>query len=141
MIKIDNIRNISKNEGYENILIVRSLQHPVKNAIQKSILSPSKQLFYDYLSWAKAGEWNDETFASKYVPRFINELKNNRQAKEELDELCRRSKNENIALYCFCPNESLCHRSIVAGILLGKGADISCSEEYRKYYDIFVGEA
>ena len=31
----------------------------------------------------------------------------------------------------------VCHRSIIAGILLGMGAEIDTSAEYRKYYEMF----
>lgn len=136
-IIIDNIRNISNNSDYENIIIVRSLKHAINGASHQPILSPSVSLLCDYQKWAKQGNWNAEKFASDYVPRFIHEIKHNPNAIALLDELYKRSKSDDIALYCFCQDETLCHRSIVAGMLLGAGANISCSEDYRKYWQIF----
>ena len=138
MLKIDNIRNINANKGFEHLIIVRSLRSKINGTLHVPTLSPSKDLFYSYLNWKKAGQWSKAKFELEYVPRFINEMKHNPNAIVILNSLCERSHNEDIALYCFCDDESLCHRSIVAGILLGMGADIACDKDYLKYYDWFM---
>lgn len=137
MIKIDNVRNVNLHSDAENLLIVRSLKNTIKNARQEALLSPSSQLFYDYLAWKNAGEWDEKCFLEQYVPRFLAELKENTEAIALLNKLYTDSFNKNIVLYCFCPNERLCHRSIVAGLLLGAGANISCDNAYRKYWEMW----
>ena len=61
----------------------------------------------------------------------------NEDAKVDLDYLCREGSRRKIVLGCYCEEEPLCHRSIIAGILLGMGAEIDTSTEYRKYYEMF----
>jgi uncharacterized protein YeaO (DUF488 family) len=48
----------------------------------------------------------------EYVRRFTTEINNNPKAQKALEEL---STNHNgiITLLCHCPNENLCHRSLV----------------------------
>lgn len=135
MIKIDNVRNLKNNKGFEHLIIVRSMKNPIADAIQEACLSPSKQLFFDYLSWKKEGIWDKKCFEERYVPRFLQEILSNREATDLLFSLLKRSKTDDIALYCFCPEEELCHRSVVAGLLLGAGADVDCNEDYKKYWD------
>ena len=51
-----------------------------------------------------------------------------------LDQLYRDSFTKDILLACFCADEALCHRSILAGLLAGVGADIDCGAGYLKYF-------
>ncbi len=136
MIKIDNIKNIKNNAGYQHIIIVRSLQNPIYGTKHVPVLSPSKDLFYKYLDLKRKGQWNNNTFMNMYVPQFLSEMKT-KEACDALNDLWCRSKTEDIALYCFCPNEMTCHRSIIAGLLLGAGAKIECNPEYIKYWEMY----
>lgn len=121
----------------ETWAIVRSLKNPIKGVKQVADLSPTKQLFYSYLNWKKAGIWNNDTFATKYVPAFINGLKANPNAKALLAELVDKAQaGKNICLLCFCPDETLCHRSIIAGLLQGiDGVEVitNTGNDYSKY--------
>ena len=136
MIFIGNIRQIS-NIYDENWLIVRSAKSVPKFSKQVIELSPSKELFYKYLNASKAGLYNDQWFMDNYVPKFLKEIKENKKALALLDELYNKSKTLNIMLSCFCPDETLCHRSIIAGLLLGAGANIDCNPDYIKYWHMF----
>ncbi len=145
MLHIDNIKNIDKHVcSEEHWIIVRSLKNPIPtpannpNSIVKQVaaLSPSRELFYWYLNEKKAGRWGKNAFETGYVPRFINEIQKNRAAKALLTQLTIASDVHDITLYCFCPDETLCHRSIVAGILLGLGAKIDCDPSYKRYFDM-----
>ena len=40
-------------------------------------------------------------------------------------------------LGCYCETEAMCHRSIIAGILLGMGAEINTRQEYLNYYKLY----
>ena len=101
-------------------------------------LSPSEELFHDYLHWRDYGMWNESTFIKEYVPRFLNEMHSlpNRKA---LNALWFAQKQKNILLLCYCEEERTCHRSIVAGLLQGvcfKGekANVICQRDYSEYY-------
>jgi uncharacterized protein YeaO (DUF488 family) len=68
-------------------------------------LAPSEALRKDFIKY-KNIDWQE------YVRRFKSEIKNNPKAQKALEEL---STNDNgiITLLCHCPNENLCHRSLV----------------------------
>lgn len=122
----------------ENWLVVRSLKNGVpSSAKQVASLSPSKDLFYRYLDVKKAGKFDQGWFQSEYIPVFLREIKDNREARTLLNRLCQVSVSKDILLACFCPDEALCHRSILAGLLLGAGAKIKCSNEYAQYFRMY----
>ena len=94
-------------------------------------------LFMRYRSLAAAGEWNEASFQNIYVPRFLEEMHDPR-AQEKLDELARLSEaGKNVALICFCAQENLCHRSVVAGLLQGRGVPVRTERgvSYAGYLD------
>lgn len=100
-------------------------------------LSPSVDLFHSYLRWRDEGIWNEETFQEKYVPQFLNEMHGEEQ-KRFLNILFQKAQQKEILLLCFCPDETLCHRSIVLGLIQGvcKEREIEYEEnnDYSDYY-------
>ena len=96
-------------------------------------LSPQPDLFRAYRERAKSGCWDRTAFDTFYVPQFLNDLAKNQVGLSLLQELKKNSADHEIALACFCEDESMCHRSIIGGILLNMGASIDCAEDYRKY--------
>lgn len=122
----------------ESWLVVRSLKGGAPSrAKQVAALSPSKDLFYRYLDAKKAGKFNQSWFQAEYIPVFLHEIMENREARMLLNRLYRDGFSKNILLACFCPNEALCHRSILAGLLLGAGAKIKYSSEYAQYFRMY----
>lgn len=137
MIYIDRITNICTPDYDEVWWIVHSPDClPQKEKLVQS-LAPSRELFLKYREAFHAGQFGSEFFQTIYVPQFITELSKNKEAEANLDYLCRESSRKNIVLGCYCEDEALCHRSIIAGILLGMGAEIQTNQEYRKYYKMF----
>lgn len=136
MITIASIREISPN--YDLVYgIVRSLKNKPDYVTQVPELAPSSGLYSWYLKTKDEGNWNESTFNSIYVPRFINEL--TQESKSKLKEIGGLDKQgKNILLFCFCPNEKLCHRSIIAGILQGMKCNVNISIDYSYYYDMFL---
>lgn len=119
--------------------IVRSFKKSSNPSLEKfeqmDVLSPSKELFYKYRDLVSRGEWNQEAFDNIYVPEFLRQMHGEAERKA-LNELFVRSKTENILLCCFCEDESECHRSIIAGLLQGAGADVrtASGKDYSKYF-------
>lgn len=98
------------------------------------VLSPSWNLFKTYLNLRDARKWNTKSFSDVYVPTFLREMRSKivRKKLTELIELDRRGKH--ICLACFCPDESLCHRSIIAGILQNAGVLVrGVHADYSRY--------
>lgn len=133
MITVTNIRNINYAAYDEIWAIVRSLKNPGK---MKHVpeLSPSWALFKKYLRLRDAGQWNADSFKSVYVPTFLKEMAGTEAQRKlsELIELDRQGKR--ICLACFCRDEALCHRSIIAGILQGRGIQVQgVNGDYSEY--------
>lgn len=137
MIHIAQIQNICAPDYDEVWWIVRSPDNPPKEEKLVQALAPSRELFRKYRDAFHAGQFNAEFFKNKYIPQFLGELSENPEAGKVLEYLCRKSRSKNIVLGCYCENEKLCHRSIIAGILLGMGAQIETEQEYLKYYELF----
>lgn len=138
MITIGRISDIDAQLYDENWLIVRSLKSLPAGAVHRPELSPSRSLFFKYLDVKKIGQFNEPWFQQVYVPTFLKELIQDRQNFLLLDQLYRDSFTKNILLACFCTDETLCHRSIVAGLLAGAGAQITCNPAYKTYYGMFT---
>ena len=138
MIDILAIKDV-KYEDYNEIwAIVRSLKHPNPHIEQIQDLSPSWDLFSKFQNLKKAGNWNQKTFQEIYVPQFLNEMKS-KNARKRLNELYLKDRaKKRIALICFCPDESLCHRSIIAGLLQGCGCEVTgVKQDYAAYFKAY----
>lgn len=137
MIRVTNIRSMSPGSQDEAYAIVRSMKSSSAWLKQLAVLSPSTDLFYRYLNLKKAGQWSERTFREIYVPQFLHELRWSREAAESLNQLVRKDQSGLvITLGCFCPDEALCHRSIVAGLLQHAGCDVrtDTGRDYSAYY-------
>lgn len=133
MITVTTIANLNYSLYDEVWAIVRSLKYPNPNIKHVPELSPSWSLFGKYQALKKAGQWNDETFRSVYVPQFLKEMKGKEQRKL-LNYLTNTKKH--ICLVCFCQDECLCHRSIVGGMLQGAGIEVQgLYQDYSYYFD------
>lgn len=117
MITITNIQNI-RNKSYDEIwAIMRSVKNLAANVIHVPELAPSGNLFQFYLKKRDTGNWNETVFQTQYVPHFLKELKQE-QATQKMTELITKSRQgKSICLYCVCPDETVCHRSVIGGIL------------------------
>lgn len=140
MITITDIRSVNHANYDEVWAIVRSLRNPERMK-QVPELSPSWDLFKQYMKLRDTGQWNATTFKSIYVPTFLKEMLNI-EARKKLSELVELDKQgKRICLVCFCGDETLCHRSIVAGILQYMGIQIQgVSGDYSQYGEAYMGE-
>lgn len=105
------------------------------------VLSPSWDLFGRYRNAVKNGTWNEDFFQSIYVPQFLQEMKYP-AARRALNGIYLADKqSRRMALVCFCNDESLCHRSILAGLLQGVGCDVTTptGKDYSRYYEMLKG--
>lgn len=138
MISIHNIRDVSISD-YDTVLaIVRKLKENPNNLQHVPDLSPSIELLNQFLTLKENGKWNKETFNTIYVPSFLKEVSQNTNAWKWLNDIYRKDlAGEKICLVCHCKDEALCHRSIIAGILQGMGADVISESDYSQYYNMY----
>lgn len=137
MIKVGNVSELNEYLYDENWLIVRKPDEIPAFAKHEPLLSPSPELFRKYREAFHAGLFGQEFFAQVYVPQFLKELAENAEAMAVLKSLVKESTSKDILLACYCENESLCHRSIIAGVLLGMGAEIDTNLKYQRYYELY----
>lgn len=117
MITITSIQHIKAAKYDEIWAITRSNKRLPAQVIHVPELSPSWDLFQYYLNQKKADKWTMETFQTVFVPQFLQDL-TAYIAQTKLTELIQKHlQGKHICLYCVCPNEETCHRSILAGIL------------------------
>lgn len=135
MIKVGNVAGLNEYQYDENWLIVRKPDEIPAFVKHEPLLSPSPELFRKYREAYHAGLFNQEFFNQVYVPQFLRELAGNAEAMAVLNCLVKNSKSKDILLACYCENESMCHRSIIAGVLLGMGAEIDTLSAYQKYFE------
>ena len=140
MISIGNIFKTNPAEFDEVWVIcavdeLRSLFEDFDNVFHVPELAPKESLFKEYRSMVHSGQWNEQSFKRCYVQKFLNDIQSSEAAMKQLRALVAVSGDKNIRLVCFCPDdeEGICHRSIVAGLLLNMGACVECSEDYRIY--------
>lgn len=139
MIIVDRISNVKRGAQDEAFAIVRSMRNPSEWLRQMDVLSPSRDLFFEYRRLEREGRWDADAFRNVYVPRFLREMRSP-EARDALNQLYAADRSgRSIALACFCRDERLCHRSVVAGLLQGAGADVRLPSgaDYSAYYAAF----
>jgi uncharacterized protein YeaO (DUF488 family) len=80
-------------------------------------LSPSQALLKQALSIKDENSWK------AFKRKFVAEMKLP-EAKRDLDLLAALSHQTNLAIGCYCKDESRCHRSILRELLEQRGASI-----------------
>ena len=141
MIDLINMRAVGRKQYDDVWIIARSVRSCPSGARVVNDLSPSWDLVKKYWGWRDSGQWNAQTFANKYLPQFLNELNGNSRAKNLMNDLYRMDKQgKRVALVCYCGDESLCHRSIVGGILAYNGVSVHATKDindYLKYGEMY----
>ena len=94
----------------------RGLKHPPQHHPE---LAPSKGLYSETRRLMDEGAWGLEAFKDIYVPRYIAEHRGSARFKDAMNYLFKMAAERNIILMCSCADGSLCHRSIVGGLLDG----------------------
>lgn len=121
--------------------IVRSMKSQSNWIQQLPELSPSPQLFRSYLNLKQANMWSRSAFETTYVPTFLHEMRHSQAAANALNMIAALdNQGKNIALVCFCPDETLCHRSIIAGLFQGAGHAVATDtgRNYSHYYQAYL---
>jgi uncharacterized protein YeaO (DUF488 family) len=81
-------------------------------------LSPTAELVKQALHARNEREW------AAFRRKFIREMSAPDRSRE-LDVLAALSHHTNLALGCYCADESRCHRSILRELLLERGAEVA----------------
>lgn len=136
MITIGNIYRADPFRYDKAYAIVRSFRHPVEGFQQLDTIAPDWHLLGAVNTWRREGIWNTETFSNIYVPQFLQGIHESPAARRTLNNLFLQSETQNILLVCFCGREDICHRSIIAGLLQGAGANVNpLTPNYTKYWE------
>jgi uncharacterized protein YeaO (DUF488 family) len=82
-------------------------------------LAPSPALF----SWARAAAWTSSRWRH-YARRYRREMSEPR-ARHLIDTLAALSRQTSFSVGCYCADETMCHRSLLRGLLEDAGAAMS----------------
>ena len=146
MIRIISAEEVlsAAHDGWKVLVIVREPGEFLKTIEETSgvfwipELSPAMETFDLYLRRRSEGNWNKDVFVSEYLPSFLDDLLASEQAQCLMEKLRKSSEEgERIALACFCTDETICHRSIVSGILQGMGCQVQ-GNDYSAYYKEYL---
>lgn len=84
------------------------------------LLAPSAEL----LAWAKKQGFPDadnEKAWKAFAQRFAKEMTATAEKREALKMVAQLAKRTDIAIGCYCANESRCHRSVLKGLIEAAG--------------------
>lgn len=81
-------------------------------------LSPSPELVKEALGAQNNRDWN------AFRRKFRHEMSAHDRSRE-LDVLAALSHHTNLAIGCYCEDESRCHRSVLRELLAERGADVA----------------
>ena len=136
IIRVTSMQNCVPQLYNQSFLIVRSEKSLRHNAVLQHVslmkdLAPSEQLFFKYLDAKRKGAWNQTAFDTWYRSQFIAETNANPVAQQCLDWLVTitRQYRQSILLCCFCPDENMCHRSIVTEMLRARNAAVITDDD------------
>lgn len=85
-------------------------------------LSPSGELFSDFLKLKQDGNWSADKFDTWYTPRFLTEMQQP-DAVKKLSELYTLSMHKDVLCVCSCLGARTCHRSLVNQIMCVKAPE------------------
>ena len=138
MIFIDNIGDVNVSD-YDTVLaIVRKLKDNPKNLQQVQDLSPTIELLNRYIALKENNNWNICAFNKVYVSVFLEQVSQSQNARKWLNDIYQMDAlGQKVCLVCHCKKEELCHRSIIAGILKGLGANVISKNDYSRYYKMY----
>ena len=76
------------------------------------VLAPSRQLLNSYHEYIKMNGDTIESFNNFYVPRYMKEINENKEALKAIRHITIESLKKDISLVCFCLSDITCHRSL-----------------------------
>ena len=139
MIYLGNVNEIDPSYYDEVWVICRKVEDCQEliegndNVFHMPGLAPSQELFSWYRGRLHNGTWDENAFQDHYIPEFLEMFRKGSEACRLMKQLTEESRSKEIVLVCFCVDETLCHRSIVGGILMKMGAWIDCDPKYGDY--------
>lgn len=140
MIQVLNMKDLTPDTVDYCICIMRSDRFLKPGITHMPQLAPSWELFNKYRQWEKSDEWCEDVFNNVYVPEFMESMCS-KESRDALNWLWAQSYLcKVIQIGCTCKVESMCHRSVVGGILEGTGVKVSyeSNASYSNYYNLWV---
>lgn len=88
-------------------------------------LAPEKHLVNQYLGFRNKGEWTQEKFDTWYRPLFIQQMYTRIETKGVLNHVHKLiTSGDDVVLACYCHDENMCHRRIIAEEFEKKGIEV-----------------
>ena len=129
-------------QGYDEVWVVMRYPKDMSPGFRHvPELAPPYELFKWFQDTKRGGRMMRTAFEEFYVPGYINCLITNPKARNALVSLeAELNRGRSIALVCTCYDESLCHRSVLGGILsyLGYNCETKSGTDYDRYGAMYI---
>jgi len=83
------------------------------------LLSPSKEL----VASAHSDQKKSDKWFPRFEQRFRREMTSDTNARQAVKLIAELARTTSISIGCYCPNESLCHRSVLLQMIREAGAN------------------
>ena len=120
MISTTSIKQLNPKLYDEVWIVTRTLKYKPagNNVFWIQDLSPSYELLNKYITWRRAGIWNEDTYNELYKPVFLKEMLDSRTCRDWLNQLYLKDKQgKHICLVCYCEDYNLCHRKLLVELI------------------------
>lgn len=137
-IRICRVQNLGRIKADVKIAAVRELSKPIDGALVCPELA-ADGFMSDLKAAAKADNtWNPSKFVGEYVPLYMRRLCLP-EARQTLNRIYKAVKaGKTVAIACYCADEFVCHRVVIAGLFQGLGLEVTgVKADYSAYYDMW----
>lgn len=115
-MRIHDAKDVTDDDALK-IFGVRIAKFLPEGWVHRQELTPNRDLLFRAKKLEKEGTWDENSFASVYLPAFLKGVKENQNAKNEIAEIARTlNSGKDVYYACYCKNHHICHRSIVGDI-------------------------
>lgn len=145
MIVVINLKDAETYRKVDFDIYDLTISHKCWGATPVPDLAPSSGLFQATRICIEQKLWSWDRWMAWYVPEYLKELRERPSAQVQLEAIASKyghNDTRNACIGCWCKQEMMCHRSIVAGILKGMGARVitKTQQDYLLYYHMWKGE-
>lgn len=135
MIRICRIQNIGRIKADVKIAAVQTIKRPAGAVFLCPELAPDNKMIDLKNRFKEQQSWNQQRFQDSYVPLYLDRLCTP-EATKTLNWIYKLVKSgKTVAIGCYCADETICHRSILAGLFQALMLEVTgVKADYSAYY-------
>lgn len=139
-VRICRLQNLRRIKADRKIALSYDLNGKFAFAEKPAVLLPGKDLIATAANFKADGDVDgmSQFFDETIVPQYLDQLRTG-AGRALLNELYKDVKTgKTIAIGCYCADEAVCVRSVLAGLFQGVGLEVKGVDgNYAGYFDMF----